>query len=82
MRGKTQKRAGRLLSTGGRIFFERCLCHMGRGVLNPWGGEVLAGKLRVSWTFLKRAGSREKAPARFASMVTNLSHPLPVNHIC
>jgi hypothetical protein len=48
MRGKTQKRAGGLLSTGGRVFFKRCLCHMGGGVLIPSGGEVLAGKLGVS----------------------------------
>jgi hypothetical protein len=75
-RGKTQKRAGGLLSMGGEYFFERCLCHMGGGVLNLLGGEVLAGKLGVSWSFLKRANLREKALARFASKVNKCFSPI------
>jgi hypothetical protein len=58
------------------FFFKRCLCHMGGGVLNPSGGEVLAGKLGVSWSFLKRADSREKAPARFAFEVNKPFLPI------
>ncbi len=76
MRGKTRKRAGGLLSMGGCIFFEWCLCHMGGGVLNPSGGEVLAGKLGVSWSFLKRANSHKKAPVRFASEVNKPFFPI------
>jgi hypothetical protein len=76
MRGKTQKRAGGLLNTGGCIFFKRRLCHMGGGVLNPLGGEVMAGKLGVSWSFLKRADSREKAQAGFASKVKKPFSPI------
>ncbi len=58
------------------FFFERCLCHMGGGVLNPLGGEVLVGKLGVSWSFLKRADLREKAPARFAFEVNKPFLPI------
>jgi hypothetical protein len=35
MRGKTQKRAGGLLNTGGCIFFERCQCHVDGKYYNP-----------------------------------------------
>ncbi len=49
---------------------------MGGGVLNPSGGEVLAGKLGVSLSFLKRDDSCEKAPARFASEVNKPFSPI------
>jgi hypothetical protein len=49
---------------------------MGGGVLNPSGAEVLAGKLGVSWSFLKRADSHAKAPARFASKVNKPFSPI------
>jgi hypothetical protein len=49
---------------------------MGGGVLNPLGDEVLAGKLGVSRSFLKRADLRKKAPLKFASEVNKPFLPI------
>jgi hypothetical protein len=58
MRGKTQKRAGGLLNTGGCIFFKHCQCHMD-GKYYPWG-LYTGGKVRgISVTFPKGQLVRE-----------------------
>ena len=58
------------------IFFQTVSMSHGWGSTKPSGGEVLAGKLGVSWSFLKRANLREKAPARFAFEVNKPFLPI------
>jgi hypothetical protein len=73
MRGKIRKRAGGLLNTVGRIFFERCQCHVDEKYYDP-GVYVLVGKLGVSWSFSQWGNLFEKPSKEFASKV---SKPLP-----
>jgi hypothetical protein len=74
-RGKTRKRAGGFLDTGGVAFyFERCQCHVDGKYYDP-GGLCTGGKVRGILVLLSQRGdSCEKPSKEFASKVNK---PLP-----